>query len=219
VRGSGISGNRVRRARHAARLAPLAIVVMVAAAVAAPAYGNHSAPATYTGTAAGGGTVEFDVSADGSSVTRFAVANVSTTCGAVSVTSTGNVPITNHSFNWTSGQLHYSGSFPAVQQASGSLSLHLSGYPSCTSDPVSWTATTTAPPPAGVPVTPGPTPGTGQSAHKTCVNKANKAFRKARRAARKAKATTKQGKRRAARRLKRAAQRRRGAIRSCARLL
>src|SRR5688572_16265759 len=40
---------------------------------ASPAAGHHIAGATYTGSGAAGGTVEFAVSGDGTSITRFEV--------------------------------------------------------------------------------------------------------------------------------------------------
>jgi len=125
-------------------------VALAAGTVAAPpAVASHSAPATYTGPAATGGTVEFDVSADGASVTRFALTNVSTTCGIVSAASVSTYPISNHAFSAdTLGEVRFGGSFPAIQQASGTLSYRSLDFPACTSAEVGWTATTTAPPPA-----------------------------------------------------------------------
>jgi hypothetical protein len=115
----------------------------------AGAANNFSYPATYSGTAATGGTVEFDVSADGINVTRFAVSEVPTTCGTISATASGAFPIIANSFSNGSPSatgLRFSGSFPSAQQAQGGLSLRLA-FPSCTSDDVSWTARTSVPPP------------------------------------------------------------------------
>ena len=71
-----------------------AMLLMPAAALS-----SHVAGATYTGTIEGGGTVEVDISADGSSVTRFAVTDLPTTttqggqCPALTTTAfTGSVP-------------------------------------------------------------------------------------------------------------------------------
>lgn len=123
------------------------LVVGITAPGVAAAAPNFSHPATYSGTAASGGTVEFDVSADGSAVTRFAVNEVSTTCGTVSGTSTGSFPIVNGSFsNASTSVIHFEGSFPAAQQAQGAISVHFP-FPSCTSDSVSWSARTSAPAP------------------------------------------------------------------------
>lgn len=134
------------------RASLVAVVAALAAAAIVPAAAtaiNYSHPATYSGTAASGGTVEFDVSADGA-VTRFATNEVNTTCGTVSSTSTGTFPIVNDSFSRTASGTgtSFEGSFPAIQQAQGTLSLRVSVFPvSCTSDKVSWTARTSAPPP------------------------------------------------------------------------
>ncbi|HEX7058389.1 MAG TPA: hypothetical protein VF176_00875 [Solirubrobacterales bacterium] len=120
--------------------------VLVPAAVGS----NHSYPATYSGAAASGGTVEFDVSADGAGVTRFAISGVSTTCGTVNGTAAGVFPIANDAFSNgspTAIGLRFNGSFPAAQQAQGTLSFRLGGFPGCTSDNVSWTARTSTPPP------------------------------------------------------------------------
>jgi hypothetical protein len=130
----------------------IAAAALAAGAVAPPAATavNYSHPATYSGTAAGGGTVEFDVSADGSAVTRFATREVNTSCGMVSSTSTGTFPIVSESFSRTTSGTgtSFEGSFPAVQQAQGTLTLRIMVFPiSCTSDKVSWTATTPTPPP------------------------------------------------------------------------
>ena len=109
---------------------------------------NVSHPATYTGTAANGGTIEFDVSADGSAVTRFALKEVSLPpCGTVSGQTTGSIAIVNDSFSNKSGIVHFSGTFPAIQTAQGTVSFHFSGFPSCNSQEVSWTASTPTPPP------------------------------------------------------------------------
>lgn len=125
----------------------LAATATAVLAVSAPA-ANVSHPATYTGTAATGGTVEFDVSADGSAVTRFAIKDVEVPpCGSVSSQTTGSIPIVDDSFSSTSGIVRFKGSFPAVQQAQGSVSFHFSGFPGCNSQEVSWTATTPTPPP------------------------------------------------------------------------
>lgn len=126
----------------------IAMLLPVLAALAAtPARADQIAGATYDGTAASGGTVSFDVSADGNAITRFAVTDVPTTCGTITATTTGTVPIVDHAFSYTPAMnLRFSGSFPGAQQAQGTLSLK-SVYPSCTSADVAWTATTTAQPP------------------------------------------------------------------------
>lgn len=123
---------------------------LIAAAALAPfaLAANHSYPATYSGSAASGGTVEFDTSADGANVTRFVIKEVPTSCGTVSGTSTGAYPIVNGTFSYGSSVsvIRFSGSFPATQQAQGTLSVH-NGFPSCTSKDVNWSASTSTPPP------------------------------------------------------------------------
>lgn len=128
----------------------LAVAVLPPAAVAE----NQSYPATYTGSAATGGTVEFDVSPSGNSVTRFATAGVQTSCGTTTGVSTGVFAINNDTFysgSSTSPGLRFSGTFDAKQHAKGVLSLRLVGFPNCTSEEVSWTATTSVPPPDKTP--------------------------------------------------------------------
>jgi hypothetical protein len=106
-----------------ARRAALACLALLALAVAAPdaLAANYSHPATYSGPAATGGTVEFDVSADGAGVTRFVILAVPTSCGTIpSSTTTGTIPIANDSFSYGSATtlgIRFSGSFPAAQQA------------------------------------------------------------------------------------------------------
>lgn len=131
-------------------IATVSAIVVGAVTPGVAVAANYSHPATYSGTAAAGGTVEFDVSADGSAVTRFATHEVNTSCGTVSSISTGTFPIVNESFSRTTSGTgtSFEGSFPAVQQAQGTLTLRISVFPiSCTSDKVSWTATTPTPPP------------------------------------------------------------------------
>jgi len=128
----------------------LALAIAVVAPVGAAA-ANVSHPATYSGAAASGGTVELDVSADGSAVTRFATSGVTTTCGTVSGTSTGYFPIVNDAFSGgstTGTGTRFEGSFPAPQKAQGTLVLRIFVFPiNCTSEKVSWSARTSAPAP------------------------------------------------------------------------
>lgn len=123
-----------------------AVVGMLSFATAS-ARADHVPGATYRGVAATGGTVEFDVSADGSAVTRFVAADVPSNCGGtISKGSTGSVPIVGHAFSSDpADSIRFEGSFPAKGQAAGSL---LQG--SCPNPLVSWTAATEAaatPPP------------------------------------------------------------------------
>lgn len=130
----------------------LGAIAALAALVPSALASNLSYPATYTGSAAMGGTVEFDVSADGTAVTRFALKDVSMPpCGTVSGQTTGSIPIVNDSFSNSSGLVRFSGTFPAIQQAQGTVSFHFSGFPSCNSQDVAWTASTPTPPPDTTP--------------------------------------------------------------------
>lgn len=134
-----------------------AVAAVALLTAAAPALGNHISGATYVGNFPSGGTMEFDVAPDGSGVTRFAVANVATECGTVTSQTTGNVPITDHSFAQSSGALQFSGTFPGTQTAQGTFQYKLFGYPSCTSSVFNWNASTTSQPssqPAGTPPPP-----------------------------------------------------------------
>ena len=134
-------------ATRAHRFALGACVAATLLVTAPGAFASHfSYPATYTGTVSGGGTLDFDVG-QAMTVTRFAVTNVATECGTFTTTFTGNAAITNDSFSQPNPPLSFSGSFPADQQAIGTLGLK-SFVPSCTTAPISWTASTTVAPPA-----------------------------------------------------------------------
>src|ERR671911_2075060 len=94
----------------------VAVVALATLPATTPA-ANVSHPATYTGTAATGGTIEFDVSPDGAEVTRFALQGVPLPpCGTLTGQTPRRVAIVNDSFSNSAGLLHFSGSFPAVQQ-------------------------------------------------------------------------------------------------------
>jgi hypothetical protein len=120
---------------------------------AAPAHAAHVPGATYTGTAATGGTISFDVSARGGAVTRFAwrdVPNPNPVCpGTLTGKFTRKVPILEHGFSGGS-YMRFLGSFAGNQLAAGALTW--SSGPAggeCGSFSTAWTATTTAvaPPP------------------------------------------------------------------------
>jgi hypothetical protein len=104
-------------------------------------------PATYSGTAAAGGTVEFDVSPDGAQITKFVLSKVPVPpCGTITGETPRKVAIVDDSFANSLGLLHFSGTFPAVGQAQGSLSYHRKDG-SCDSQEVFWTASAPLPPP------------------------------------------------------------------------
>ena len=128
-------------------LPAIAVWLLVSPSAAA----NHVPGATYTGIAGTEGTVELDVSADGNSVTRFATQGVLTTCGELTHTRTVSTPITNHSFDsGNSRPLQFEGNF-APGAAGGTLRHVITGFPGCTSDDVTWTASVSPPPPDGTP--------------------------------------------------------------------
>jgi hypothetical protein len=125
-----------------------------AALPAAASAANVIYPATYTGTAATGGTVEFDVSADGTEIIRFALTKVPLPpCGTLTGQTPRKVPIINDSFSNTMGLMHFSGSFLTGGQAQGSMSFHRKDG-TCDSQEVSWTASVPVP----LPVEPAPEP-------------------------------------------------------------
>ena len=96
--------------------------------------------AKYMGTTSRGGHVLIDVSADGGTVTHFAV-DMGLPCGSgFSSFGLGNHAIVGHAFSYTieGGGLVYSGSFSG-QTAQGTLSYRSSSDSSCDVD-VTWTA-------------------------------------------------------------------------------
>lgn len=143
---------------------------LVAAAAAPAARANHSAPATYTGTIAGGGAVEFDVSADGTAVTRFKTLDVVRSPCAYSDTELiGPFAIANHAFQGGDPGFSFTGSFHATQQAQGTVSIAPPTTPSCTSGQLTWTATTAAPPALPPPAPAGPAPAADTTAPRSTV--------------------------------------------------
>ncbi len=103
----------------------------------------HIPGATYIGTHSGGGAVIFDVSADGSTITRFRVENYKTEFCDVAVFELPGAPIVNNSFSFSSAALKfsYSGTFPGVQLAQGTFN-----DTECATGTLTWTARTTASP-------------------------------------------------------------------------
>src|SRR5690349_5971546 len=133
-----------------ARLGRFGVVGLVVLAAAAPAWGSHSAaPATYNGAFADGGAVSFDVSADGSRVTRI-MFSLTTPCGTLNLSTPVNDPIVNGAFSHSFGTETFRGTFPASQTAQGAVDSTSCGP----STSYGWSATTTATPAA----TPTPTP-------------------------------------------------------------
>jgi hypothetical protein len=115
---------------------------------ASPGQAHHVSGAAYSGTWEGG-TVEFDVSADGKTVTRF---KVSKDPGQGCLEAFGlQIPINDHAFDASTGpHLSISGSFPSARSAQGAFAFGSGpGVPNydCGSGTVAWSATvdTTAP--------------------------------------------------------------------------
>lgn len=130
--------------------AALGALASILLALAPSAVAFHIAGATYNGTHAGGGTVSFTVTADGSGLSSFSVGgpvqgNICT-FGGSTVTFVQPLPIVNHAFSSSSGTTTLNGSFGGVQQAAGSFRIKTFGPFSCDSGTVSWTARTTASP-------------------------------------------------------------------------
>lgn len=128
-------------------------VAVIAAgwAGAGPASAHHSAGGLYTGTISGAGLqamVEFEVSPDGSAVTRFKTLNVVVSpCQFSDTEMVGSFPINGHAFASQSAEVSFTGKFDAVQKASGTVTLTpptVAPNPPCNSGPLNWTATTTA---------------------------------------------------------------------------
>lgn len=139
------------RQRHPRRVAVLGGLVALALLTFAPsAVAFHIPGATYDGTHAGGGTVSFTLTADGSGISNFTIGgpvqgNICTFSGS-SITFVQPLPIVNHAFDSSSGTTAVNGSFGAVQQASGSFRIKTFGPFSCDSGTVTWTARTSASP-------------------------------------------------------------------------
>jgi len=131
-------------------LAVLLIGTAGAVPAASPALANHSRGATYTGTHTAGGTFEFNVSADGSAVTRFHVTNVpGDTCDFTFWTTTGTFPIGSaapHTFSYQPGvAMSFTGTFHSTQSAQGTFEINDTSPPACRTATISWTATTATP--------------------------------------------------------------------------
>ena len=97
-----------RQPRQAHLFGVTLVTVVLLAFAAAPASAVHSHAATYTGTFAAGGSIAFDVSADGDSITRLKVTDVPTECGTLTA-AFGYVPVQNDSFSQTTPPLGSSG--------------------------------------------------------------------------------------------------------------
>jgi hypothetical protein len=126
-------------------LAASAIVAsaLIASLLASPAAAFHIPGAGYSGAVAGGGTISFNVSNDGSAVVNLSLSNIHTgSCTLPLKQYTQPIPITNNTFD--NGEV--SGSFPNVQGAYGHLSIMVPGIPSACRIAGTWSAITSASP-------------------------------------------------------------------------
>jgi hypothetical protein len=171
------------RTAHAFRRLPTFFALTIASVLlaASPAAAFHIPSATYSGTHTGGGTVSFQVSADGSQIASWTVRNVPGTPSCfwteASPAPPFTIPIVNQAFDdsYSDGSF-FRGTFDAVRSASGTLRLNDPSGP-CDTGTVSWKATTTASP-----------AGSQECVAATAaLKKATKAFKKAKKALKKAK--------------------------------
>lgn len=164
------------RARRRSGVAAVVLVAVASGLLGSgpPARATHISGALYTGTHSGrGGAMEFQVSPDWVTVTRFKVVRVPIPLGPLATcfvtfepASLPAVPITDHAFSQQvkegSVTLTFAGTFSGPQQASGTLELDMGNVLRCgnsifvtsgswKSGPLTWTAATTAPPPASAP--------------------------------------------------------------------
>jgi hypothetical protein len=143
--------------------ATVALALGLVVVLAAPAQANHIGGATYTGMHSAGGTVEFQLSADGSQIVSYRFTQLPCTAGCTRLDigpSSGGPQITNHAFDSRTSSEDFSGTFPGPQSAQGSYRYHAG---TTTTQTVTWNATTSAQPqqqPGPTPE-PGPAPGSG----------------------------------------------------------
>lgn len=155
--------NKLRRGRRSMQISGLwlAAAVIVLGAWPSPARADPIAGAAYSGILASGVTVDFTVSADGSQLVRYRVANVQgDTCQflAQGEPPSWNTPLVAGAFEYRLyDAILFQGSFPTPNTASGTFRLFnraVDDRPACDSGTVPWTAVTTA----SAPPTPTPTP-------------------------------------------------------------
>ncbi len=162
--GSGRGKLRAMRSRWLSTALAGGVFALLLGCLAPPAVAsNYGYPATYKGTTAEGGGVEFEVSADGTSVTRFQATQVPESCGMrFDGIVEGAFPIKAEAFSdgSPSAGLVFSGFFPAAQRAEGTVSYRIIDlrYDGCESATVGWTASVASPPlaPPQIPPAAGP---------------------------------------------------------------
>lgn len=130
----------------------LAVSAVVFAGLAAPAGASHIPGATYTGTSTTGPSVTFKVSANGAGIDEATLTDSGNQCSGFNSSTrfyaNGGMPlpISNHSFSDPDFSfvfdIAWQGSFSGPQSASGTIT-----SPQCTPQTLSWSATTSSPPP------------------------------------------------------------------------
>ena len=125
-----------------------ALVLMLVVGPVAQAH--HIPGATYRAGLPDNGSLEFDVSADGTKITRIKLTGKGDKCEGTLEGTNLSIPIVNHAFNHPDADpIAFSGSFPSKQTAQGTSAVDVDLGPPighCRAAPVSWTATTTASP-------------------------------------------------------------------------
>ena len=126
--------------------------------------------ATYTGTTSQDKLLEFEVSADGLTITQARYAVSGTEPGGAAcpmlATSTVNAPIVDNSFSFAGTSFDMSGHFETQSQATGELTVHepyADGVLPCDAGPLTWTASVASATPV-----PTPTPPSGPGQLDTC---------------------------------------------------
>jgi hypothetical protein len=150
-------------------IAPAIACSVLIGLLASPAAAFHIPGAAYNGRVAGGGSISFSVSGDGSSVINLALTGPiqGPGCTASSRQYNQPIPIANNRFN--NGEV--SGGFANVQGAYGYFNVVEFGLPSSCRVNGTWSATTNA----------SPTPSEECKSAKAKLKKAKRALRKAER--------------------------------------
>jgi len=155
---------RLRRPLIGALLIALVAVATTLAAISLDrAAADHIGGVTYTGTHDQGGTVDFDVSADGTGIERFRATALPTDggCFIASVERHFATPaITDHEFSLQQlPDLSFTGTFPSPGSAEGTVQMQASSGnpfdPLCDTGIINWTASASVPTQSP---TPSPTP-------------------------------------------------------------
>jgi hypothetical protein len=132
------------KVRGASAAIAIAFATLVAGQLAAPAAAFHIPNAAYSGYASGGGSISFQISSDGSSVTNLTLNGPIESNGCTTGTKQYSqpIPISNNSFD--NGEV--SGSFPNVRGAYGHFNIAVAGLPMSCRVTGTWSAITGASP-------------------------------------------------------------------------